>query len=426
MPSVFERDLGAQINSLTSRLYPPGEKTHGEDHARQVEHLSLEIAQEREYRGLLSDEDSAVLRVAAIFHDSGYPEKRPYWSGMQLEHVFEGARKTKMFLVRDNCWYQRPDLIEKAVFLVLNHDNTSFSFPGYRLVEFVEQGRSLDLSGRPELSPGTILRLPETNWFDRIRLMNDQKIAILLKILREADSRLGTGRNGAERTYNFSLSRNVPRAVNEGGILGVGIGMWQESALGNVLLAANRALLDASTKTGQSIAWKGYLEAIGFINEILMKENGQVTLPLREEDAEYIWKNINGGRMIGEVRIREAIAVNKISVLSQISSRIALRISNPEEIPTDGSVVNTGPLKYLREALLTNYAFDPLTQLGGYLRCLVIDEDPVLGDDEKEILLKPPVVTGNKQKGYSLQDGQEFIELARSLKITQIKVLNKD
>ncbi|PIV09210.1 hypothetical protein COS31_03985 [Candidatus Roizmanbacteria bacterium CG02_land_8_20_14_3_00_36_15] len=192
------------------------------------------------------------------------------------------------------------------------------------------------------------------------------------------------------------MGRGVPVATDDGdNIKGIGMPMWQHSALANVILAAKKCLLDAYTKEEKEYAWMMFLEAREFIKEQIGTANvGEI---LRKEDVEnLIWnKDCNhfGRRFNENVRISQAF--NLLGAFYVLRGMNLIPDINPQDLKSRliplqefitkeiGSLVNRQKLdrvtsnssqfkilKQIRENLIRNYGFDILTETSGLLRVM--------------------------------------------------------
>jgi len=241
-----------QFVEVAERIFSSANQAHGLKHALEVEQLALEIVREPEFASITLD--VTVLSAAALLHDSGHTRATSSWSSDRVEHIEEGVHIAREALASVAPFDTDPDRLRQVCYLILHHDDTNYSFP------------IKTRCGTPAVSAS--LR-EQFEWL-HVLSEEDKSIRAMLAILREADAVTATGAKGAERTLKYSLARGLPlfAAGNP-----LNAWMWEESAVGNVRLAAKRALLDAFTARGKDVAWKGYLEAEELIRA-LAEENG--------------------------------------------------------------------------------------------------------------------------------------------------------
>lgn len=424
-------------SSFASWLYPEKTGTHAREHAKQTILNVIKISREPEYRDLITDNDRKDLVIAAYFHDPGYRGKELYWSGTQWEHPFVSKdfydRALSIFPQLD-CGGDR---VRQATikFLILNHDNTGFSFPAYGLLE----GRSIlghpEEYGSPRLSPGTVVGTPEVE--ELLEEMDHRKVFKMLQILQEADSRLGD----AKRTIAFSESRRIPIFSDDGGAPGIGMSMWQGSGLANVMLAANRAIIDAYTKTGQEFAWKMFCETRDFIRGMMEEElrknpskytffGDNVGELLRREDVEkYIWGSKNGDRFRESVRIQAVYPLETASLPLGIGfTKLASRLVGLQQLSFSTCIPEgyMADLALIRESLIKNYAIDILTQLSGSVEVITNGFLPNKRVMYKKFVLAPPVIDKDGELAEfsdNLENAGAWIALAKILNLPKLRVL---
>ncbi len=224
---------------------------HGIDHAHEVEADCRRIAAAPEIA--LSDSELFVLRAAALLHDVGYADHAPDWSQDRREHIQASLARAAALLPTLPVFRKQPALLQAALYLIAFHDDTNYKFPS-----LAHDGVVMPVALGPfaapiaayeaSLSPTALIRL---------RLM--------LNILREADATAATDTRGAERTFRYSVSRGVP-VFAPGDPLNAWA--WEESAVGNVRVAARRLLIDAVSHAGQQQARTAYAAAEAFVEDV--------------------------------------------------------------------------------------------------------------------------------------------------------------
>jgi HD superfamily phosphodiesterase len=367
------QSLRAQILEIVEHIFSSANQVHGLKHALEVEQLVLEIAQEPEFAGVPLD--ATVLSAAAVLHDSGYTRARPSWSSDRIEHVEESVCIAQEALATVAPFDTDADRLRQVCYLILYHDQTNYSFP------------IKTRDGKPAISAQF------QKQFKWPYILPDEKKSIraMLAILKEADALTATGAEGAKRTLKYSRSRGIPlfAAGNP-----LNAWMWEESAIGNVRLAAKRALLDAFTRRGKEIAWRGYLETEGFIRE-LAEENG---VPYHQEihlsdlhgiayqpsdgvfhiNRVHSWEQLVDSlrrlRLNGDVNLhpyREATIESRLVEIDSLSPLAYYALTSQLEVGNQ-----------LRQRFLTRYALDPFDLSG------IVD----LTSEGKECRIAPPLV----------------------------------
>lgn len=230
------------------------ENTHGYKHAFEVETLARSIACEAEFSKI--EIDLIVLSAAALLHDVGYSRFKPTWKPGQTEHVLASMNIAKVALATVPPFSEDSDRLRLVCYLIRYHDETNHAFPIY------DSKRNIALPIPTDKE--------EKEW-PFVYLFEFEKVEAMLRILKEADSRTSTGPDGAIKTWDYSVSRNVPM-ISKGNPLNAWY--WEDSAAGNVRLAAKRAILDAFTERGKKLAWKSYLEA----EEVIKQKTEGITI----------------------------------------------------------------------------------------------------------------------------------------------------
>ncbi len=362
--------------------YSSEDKTHGLSHAIEVETLALEISQEPEYSHLSIN--PVVLSAASLLHDAGYSKKKKGWSVDQREHVREGMIIASEILPEIPDFSGNPESISEVLWLIFNHDNTNFLFP------------MKDRGGRPAINRLLVSEAEKS-------MGTDPNLAGTLLILKEADSRLGTGEEGAKRTFDFNLEQNLPLFARGDPLRAL---MWGESVMGSTRLAAKRALLDAKTEKGKEIAWNGYLEVEKFIEaecfrngvpydmDLGYKEFDLITNQEIQGDLEIIrvhpWEELEG--ILRQVRLK-----GDPTLLPYVTARIESQFLNVEDVHPLSLYALSDQIdltRKLRELFLARYASDLL-----YLSGIV--EFEIDGENH---LISPPLVEKSK-----IDDGKNLL-----------------
>ena len=226
----------SQLLEIVEGIFSSANQSHGLKHARKVEQLALDTAREPEFTH--SPLDAAVLSVAALLHDSGHTRATSSWSSDRVEHIKEGVCIAQEVLRAVAPFDTDPNRLRQVCYLIVHHDQTNYSFP------IKTRG------GKPAIP----FSFREQAEWPYVLSEEDESIHATLAILKEADALTATGAKGAKRTLEYSLARGIPlfAAGNP-----LNAWMWEESAVGNIRLAAKRAWLDAFTARGKDIAWEG-------------------------------------------------------------------------------------------------------------------------------------------------------------------------
>lgn len=419
------QEIPIELKHFIGGLYPDS-GAHGKDHALQTSSIALEISNEPEYVDILTDRDRTIILAAALVHDAGYI-REPYWSGTQWEHPYVSTE-----ILLENL-DKIPDLtdMEKTTIglLVLNHDNTNYRFPAYPLFERERNGFTEPVGSPPGPPPGILFDAFRLG--DHIEDLNYKKFQSLLHVLQEADSRLGS----AQRTIDFSKSRNIPIFADDGGIPGIGMPMWQLSGLANVELAAKRVLLDAYTKTGQEFAWNMFIQTRDFMKRLL-QETGLVhdkdTLGeiLRRKDIEnYVWNSQPEDRERPHTHINQAFSLEGVPyILAEGYERYsaASRLVNINNISTAGprNMSDIEKIRELRGIIIKNYAVDVLTELSGALRIF----HGSLTRNTREYTLVPPITISLNQTTFDndrirIEHGKHWVDLAKELGLSEMRII---
>ncbi len=248
--ATFEAVLAAVDARLTD-AFATADAYHGVVHAHDVEASVREISAAPDIH--LSAGEQFVLRAAALLHDVGYADLRPDWSQDRREHIQASLARAAALLPTLPLFGEQPALVACALYLIAYHDDTNYKFPSLTRdgqVTPVELGPFAERMSAYEHS------LPPADAL-RVRLM--------LSVLREADARAATDTRGAERTFRYSVERGLPLFA-PGDPLNAWA--WEESALGNVRIAARRLLIDAVSADGQRQARRYYAAAEAFVEDV--------------------------------------------------------------------------------------------------------------------------------------------------------------
>jgi len=380
-------------------------------HAEEVERLTLEIARSPEHAS--HSIDTTVLRAAALLHDVGYAKADASWSPGKAEHLREGVRIAQEVLRNVPPFGDDLRRLDQVCHLILRHDSTNYSFP------------ILHRGGRTATPAG----VTDTSYPSEYSQQERQQIQSSLLILQEADSRTGTGREGAQRTLEYSLSRGVPPFA-KGNPLDAW--MWEESVVGNVRLAAKRAILDAHTLKGKDYAWQGYLDADEVVKGFCEEKNVAYREELCLGDLQDRSRSVaNPTISIERVQTWEEL----VSTLRwtrlygdplqfpYASARIEYQLVEIDRLSALSLYVLTDQIglhEQLRRSFLSSYALDPLDLSG------IVD----LRRGTHLFRIAPPIVevyteTEGDIKGeiWALVDGLHRCALARKLGLPHISAV---
>ncbi|MCL4390093.1 hypothetical protein M1345_01740 [Patescibacteria group bacterium] len=202
---------------------------------------------------------------------------------------------------------------------------------------------------------------------------SDPRSKAMLAVIKEADSRLGTGADGAKRTFDFNLEQSLPLFARGDPLRAW---MWGESIVGSVRLAAKRALLDARTATGKKIAWQGYLEA----EELIRKECERNAVPYHPElgletleliEHEYFSDDLEITKVHPWEELEGALRRVKLNgdptLFPYAAARIESKVLSIDEIAPLSLYALAGQIdlhEKLRKLFLANYALDFLDLSG--------------------------------------------------------------
>jgi hypothetical protein len=252
------------------------------------------------------------------------------------------------------------------------------------------------------------------------RSLDPRRLAILLGLLQEADALAAVG-----RVWEQSLSRGLDRFGQPDP---ANAWCWEESAAGNVLLAAKRALLDARSATGQAQAHDAYDRSVAFV-EAVCHEYGQ---PFVRETFQRVGRpdvapaplNLRRylGRAVVEQRLRAVTLLLDPSLRPYENARIEITRRRISELSPIASYVLDPQLDLLRRihaTLASRYALS-LFDLSG-----LIEFDL----DGQHYSLAPPVVERYDEPALSTEvsvivDGLHRVSLARALGIRELWVVD--
>lgn len=397
-----------QLIKLALDYFQSDDLAHGYDHALAVEESSFNLLKEPEF-GTLSINRS-ILQSAALLHDIGHSNANSSWSSDRGEHIREGVRIAKDVLSKVVPFIYHPYWIEQVCYLILHHDDTNFIFP-------------ISTRGNRVVDP----TLPHGDSEDIDSFGQDRsKVEGMLRILKEADSGEGSGSSGARRTLNYSLKRGIS-PVSEGNPLNAW--MWEESALGNIRLAAKRAMLDVYTSVGKRRAREVYLQSERIIREFCSK-NG---VDYQSEFASQNASKDASTQLLGRLKIGGYMPWDE---LVRTLRRVPLS-GDPRLFPYAASTIGTSIVEINKLSPLSLYYLLPKVNLHRELR------EHLLAEYRLDILdlagvvqfegmarIAPPVVevyeetTGNLQgEIWGLVDGMHRVILARQLGLTHIRAI---
>lgn len=200
-----------------------------------------------------------ALRAAALLYGVGLSGAQTSLIPGERRHLAASLDVARRVLARVDVFASHDSLRLLVYYLVAHVCDTSYLFPDLRLGGAVV---GVDLgSHAPDLA-----RFQES-----LGAEQRSRLAFLGRLLREADALAGLDEDWPQRVLAESTARGL-------GMFGAGnpanAWCWEESAVGNVLLFAKRALLDACTADGEAEAIKGYRASENAV-EALCQEHGR-------------------------------------------------------------------------------------------------------------------------------------------------------
>ena len=224
------------------------DRYHGFAHAQEVDEHVQAMCAAGDIQVTRLEE--LALRVAALMHDVGYTEYSSAWSRDRREHI-RASLDFAMDVLRDAPGPTAQGTFAMVVgYLIAHHDDTNYKHPSMAWgggIQSVPLGRHAD-------------RLEDFE--GHLTAEQRRRLGVLGGAIREADGLMGTGQAGAVRTFEYSVARGLP-------VFAPGCPLsawcWEESAVGNVRLAAKRALIDAATLEGRRRARQQYEETERFV-----------------------------------------------------------------------------------------------------------------------------------------------------------------
>jgi hypothetical protein len=239
----------------------PADAHHGHAHGSEVEQRIMIVLADAHERVTFAE--ILALRAAALLHDIGYTRYDSTWSLDRREHIAASLDFAEQVLRVTRVFADYQNLRLTVCYLIAHHDDTNYQYPSLRW----------DGNAKPAELGDHAYELEEFE--HSLGETQQRRLFLLLHFLQEADALAGTNQVGAERTFHYSTLRGLPT-------LGAGnpanAWCWEESAAGNVLLAAKRALIDAYTDAGRSAARSGYDASARFV-ESRCQEQGKPFIP---------------------------------------------------------------------------------------------------------------------------------------------------
>lgn len=244
------------IKRWVSDVFTKADNHHGFKHAQDVEEKVMSICDQRDIQ--ISKVEKLVLRTAALLHDVGFAAYMPSWSKDRREHVKASLDFVINRLPGAPIFSNNPALLPIVFYLIAHHDDRNYKYPSLAWggkVQLVELGEYADYLSAFETS---------------LLLEERDHLQLLLSILAEADALTATGDTGAKRTFGYSTERGLP-IFAQGNQLNAWC--WEESAIGNVRIAAKGALTVAFSPGSKLLAQRGYDEMEQFIKRLCAKNN---------------------------------------------------------------------------------------------------------------------------------------------------------
>lgn len=406
-PGALDSILTA-VDGHLAATFMTADAYHGVAHAREVAASVARIGRAPEVA--LSTAELFVTQVAALLHDIGYAAFRPDWSTDRREHIAASLENAAAFLPTLPVFDAHPALVDTALYLIAYHDDTNYKFPTLAhggAVMPVDVGAFVErlATFADSLSPA-----------DRVRARR------MLNVLREADAIAATDTAGAERTFRYSVERGVP-VFAPGDPLNAWA--WEESAVGNVRIAARRLLLDAVSDAGQQTARRAYTAAEAFVKDVCTQHGvpylpetartdpahvGPLSEPAAEQDFRIVrylgWEAVE--ELLHDVRLNGDRTLRPYAE-AQIRAR-RLRIADLR--PTAYYALNSqlDGHRFLLRALEREYALS-LFDLSGVLDYTVGGKPYRMGPPLVETYFEP----AEHQVVSAIVDGLHRILLARLL-----------
>lgn len=400
------------VVNAVRKIYNWDDTTHGLVHAMEVEQKVVQIAGEfRDSRKI----NLIALRAGALLHDTGYTKDDGKWSVGKVEHIRESVSIAISVLSEISPFKEDSQLMQLTCYIILHHDDTNYSFPiqkhGYG--EVYEPNNYKDLF----------------DW-SAISSIENADLELMVNIMQEADSLMGIGEKGADRTWQYSLNRSVPPFSNGNPLDAV---MWEESAGSNVILGAKRALLDAISTDGRQEAKDGFRITKNYLKKICDR-NGILYEPdprLEISDLEYgKLQKSNNCKVVG---------YQNWDLLVSLLRRVPLR-GDPTLFPYSGATIKSvilpitklNPTSYyvldsqielhkkISQNLVQNYALD-IFNLSGIIEFYLNGEHYKLAPLIVELYKE----TSGEIKGevYALVDGLHRCYTAKQLGLTHIRAV---
>lgn len=397
-----------QVDSSLIAAFGTTDAYHGVAHAHDVEASVRRICAEPDIA--LSRDEQFVLRAAALLHDVGYAAVQPGWSQDRREHIQASLAHADALLFTLPVFREAPALAECVLYLIAYHDDTNYKFPTLARSGQVTPVDLGPFSGRV------------ASYEHSLTPARAQRVRRMLSVLREADAHAATDTRGAERTFRYSVERGLP-VFAPGDPLNAWA--WEESAVGNIRIAARRLLIDAISQDGQQQARRYYAAAEAFVEDVCQQHGvpyvsesaladpdvgDGLAEPLVAQDFRIVrylgWETVES--ILKDVRLNGDHEVRPYAD-AQIRAR-RLRIADLR--PTAYYALN-GQLeghRYLQRSLEREYALS-LFDLTGALDYLVGDMLYRMGPPLIETYFEP----AEGQVVSAIVDGLHRILLARAL-----------
>lgn len=346
------------IQGLVRKAFGEADPYHGLGHALDVERNVFLVCSQPDVQ--VTNQERLVLRAAALMHDIGYAAYEPSWSRDRREHVAVGLDFVISQLAFAPIFKDNPLYVDVVMTLIAHHDDTNYKYPSVVLDGEV---RAVDLSYH-----GSRIKAFENGLDEEQRV----RLAWMTRILREADAMTSTDTDGAQRTFNYSVTRGLP-VFAHGNPLNAWC--WEESAVGNVRVAAKRSLIDLVSERGKTAAEQNQKAVEAYIAQVCA-ERGQPYEPPLEPGGPVSGEAIDGfdlrhyqGWNALERTLRDVTLLGDDSLFPYAKATIRPRKVKINDLrPTAYYALNgqlTGHVT-LYEALLTCYALS-LFELTGMI-----------------------------------------------------------
>jgi hypothetical protein len=228
------------LESLNNLFTKTNSILYGPKHALTVESYALDLVHSQKSSSEEFLKNIPVLQAAALLHDVGFAEKTDNWTKDGFEHIEKG-KAVALEILNQNTWlHDQPELIDKILFLIEHHDDTTYSYP------------TSSREGHP-----FILDLPP-----HFATQPDY-LSSYLMILKEADAQIHAEEGCTQEAFNEWIGQGISTFCSSGPPLATWRSM--DSAIGNIRLLAKRVMVDTLTEKGRKDSLEKYDRLESFI-----------------------------------------------------------------------------------------------------------------------------------------------------------------